>query len=79
MKKYYVILFLVVFLLPMLLLAGAKKEEPAPMEEAEPVAEVGGDEADPWIIEVREGLEKYRGEIIFDGPQGKTPSWDTEP
>ncbi len=78
MKKFNVILFLAVFLLPLLLLAGAGKEGPAPVKEAERAAEVGGDETDPWIIEVREGLEKYRGAILFDGPQGQTPSWDTE-
>jgi len=79
MKKYYVILLLAVILLPMLLLASGRKKDATPMEEeAEPVMAVGGDETDPWIVEVREGLEKYRGEITFDGPQGQTPSWDTE-
>ncbi len=79
MKKYYVILLLAVILLPMLLLASGRKKDATPMEEeAEPVMAVGGDETDPWIVEVREGLEKYRGEITFDGPQGQTPSWDTK-
>jgi ribose transport system substrate-binding protein len=79
MKKYSIVLVLAVFLLPMFFLAGGKKEDAAPMEEeAKPVVETGGDETDPWIIEIREGLEKYRGQILFDGPQGQTPSWDTE-
>ena len=79
MKKYFVVLLIAVILLPMLLLASGRKKDAAPMEEeAEPVVSVGGDETDPWIVDVREGLEKYRGEIVFDGPQGQTPSWDTE-
>lgn len=43
-------------------------------------AETVKDEIDPWILEVRKGIDKYRGEIdpSFKGPDGQTPSWDTE-
>ena len=42
--------------------------------------EAGGDEIDPWILEVREGLEGLRYEIPPEsqGPDGQTPTWDTE-
>jgi len=86
MKK--LILFAVVIFLTVsfVAIAGGKKKEKAPevtpsekeqpAEEAEAAA--AGNEIDPWIINVREGLEKYRGEIIFKGPQGQKPTWDTE-
>jgi ribose transport system substrate-binding protein len=37
------------------------------------------DAIDPKILELREGMDKYRTENIeFDGPAGQTPTWDTE-
>ncbi len=33
---------------------------------------------DPFILELREGLGKYRGEINYLGEYGATPTWDTE-
>ena len=35
-------------------------------------------EPDPWILEIRAGLDKYRGEINYKGEYGATPTWDTE-
>ena len=58
---------------PMLLFAGSSEEEKKPT-----VEEVGGDEVAPWILEMRKGLEPYRGEINYKGEYGKTPTWDTE-
>lgn len=33
---------------------------------------------DPWILDVKKGLDQYRGDIGFKGPQGQTPIWDSE-
>ncbi len=33
---------------------------------------------DPWILQMREGLEKYRGTITFEGELGQKPNWDSE-
>jgi ribose transport system substrate-binding protein len=33
---------------------------------------------DPWILEMREGLDPYRGDINYKGEYGATPTWDTE-
>jgi len=33
---------------------------------------------DPWIVEMRKGLDPYRGEIGYKGEYGATPTWDTE-
>ena len=79
MKKTIVLLIIISVALSLVLFAGGKKEEPAPMEE-EPMVEMeeAADEVDQWIVDVRKGLEKYRGTIVFQGPQGKEPSWDTE-
>lgn len=43
-------------------------------------AETTKDEIDPWILDVRKGLDKYRGKIdpSFKGPDGQTPTWDTD-
>jgi ribose transport system substrate-binding protein len=79
MKRIVSIAFVFLFLVPAVLMAKGKKEEKPAVEEKPAIEEmVGGEEVDPWIIEVREGLEKYRGSIVFNGPQGQTPSWDTE-
>lgn len=79
-NKLFLLMFVFVLLASMILTGCAKKkaEEEAPSVEA--VEEVGGDEIDPWILEVRKGLDKYRGKIdpSFKGPDGQTPTWDTE-
>ena len=33
---------------------------------------------DPWIVEMRAGLDQFRGEIGYKGEYGHTPTWDTE-
>jgi len=47
------------------------EEEPA--EEEEDL-----DVIDPFILQLREGLDKYRGEINYKGEYGATPTWDSE-
>jgi ribose transport system substrate-binding protein len=77
MKKLLIVL--IVLSVPLLLFAG--QEKPAPVEEKPaPVVkeEVSKDIYDPWILEIRDGLEPYRGMFSFKGPQGQTPTWDTE-
>jgi ribose transport system substrate-binding protein len=55
-------------------------EEAAEVVEEAVEEEAGGDEIDPWILEIREGLEGLRYEIPSEsqGPDGQTPTWDTE-
>ena len=36
------------------------------------------DQVDPWILEMREGLDQYRGDINYKGEYGALPTWDTE-
>lgn len=81
MRKILFIFFILVLATSIVFIGGGKKEKAAPAkEEVKPAVEVevAGAEIDPWILEVRKGLEKYRGKIVFKGPQGQTPSWDTE-
>lgn len=56
------------------------EESAEEMVAEEEVTEEDMDVIDPWIVEVRKDVEKYRGEIdpSFKGPDGQTPSWDTE-
>jgi len=35
-------------------------------------------ETDPWIVDMRKGLDAYRGEIAYKGEYGATPTWDTQ-
>lgn len=67
---------------PLALMAGKQEEAPKVIETVEePQATVeGGDEVDPWILETRKGVDKYRGMIdpSFRGPDGQVPSWDTD-
>ncbi|MCK5571006.1 MAG: hypothetical protein KAJ15_14890, partial [Spirochaetes bacterium] len=81
MKKLLLSIFIVFLVAPVLVMGGRKKgaEEPKKAEEApavveeEPAAEdTRANEVDPWIIDVRKGLEKYRGKIVFKGPLGQT-------
>lgn len=80
MKRYLFLLLIIALVMPTIIFAGGKKEKAVPKEEEKPAveAEVEEDVVDPWIIEVRKGLEKYRKDILFKGPLGQTPSWDTE-
>jgi ribose transport system substrate-binding protein len=82
MKKLLLIVFVILLAVPAVMLARPKpvdvEEPPAVMEEEPEPVDMTADEVDPWIIDVRRGLEKYRGPIIFKGPLGQTPQWDTE-
>jgi ribose transport system substrate-binding protein len=85
MKRLLVIVLIILLAVPAVLLArpNPKSEEPpAVMKEELEVemepADTTANEVDPWIIDVRKGLEKYRGPIVFKGPLGQTPAWDTE-
>ncbi len=63
-------------LLPFTVAAGGQKDKAS----GGGAAGSGGDSAkvDPWITQVREGLEKYRGTFNFKGPNGQTPTWDSQ-
>lgn len=82
MKKLIIICFVLVLCAPFVLFAGGgKEEEPAEKvteTKAEPVKASDADDPDPWIIDVRKGLEPYRGTFNFKGPDGQTPTWDTD-
>ncbi len=45
---------------------------------AEETMAEGSDEIDPWILDMRAGLDPYRGSIGYEGEYGATPTWDTE-
>ena len=45
---------------------------------AEETMAEGSDEIDPWILDMRAGLDPYRGSIDYEGEYGATPTWDTE-
>lgn len=70
-------ILVILILMPFGLMAGGQKEEATKKEAAGSTA-ADKSKVDPWIIEVREGLEKYRGAFSFKGPNGQTPAWDTE-
>jgi ribose transport system substrate-binding protein len=96
MKKILLILVVAVVSIGMLItfsLTGCKgaveeavteavEEAVEEVEEAvgEEVVEEEVDEIDPWILDVRKEVNKYRGEIdpSFKGPNGQTPSWDID-
>ncbi len=82
MKKLLASVLIVFLAVPVMALAKAKpaqEEEPPAVKEAQPEpVDTTADEIDQWIINVRKGLEKYRGPIVFKGPLGQTPQWDTE-
>jgi ribose transport system substrate-binding protein len=42
------------------------------------LAFAGGGDTAPWIIEMRKGLDPYRGSIDYKGEYGATPTWDTD-
>jgi hypothetical protein len=56
----------------------AAAEETTAAAEETTAAEEDKDVIDPWIVEMREGLDPYRGEIDYVGEYGATPTWDTE-
>ncbi|HEB33305.1 MAG TPA: hypothetical protein ENI15_20900 [Spirochaetes bacterium] len=75
--------FVLLLAVPLVLTGGKKDKTPSAEEEVvedTTVVSASGDEIDPWILETRKGLEKYRGSIdpSFKGPDGQTPTWDTE-
>jgi len=80
-RKVFIAALVVLLAVPLVLLAGKKQEKKEVAPEAE-VEEVLADKGqiDPWILEVRKGVNKYRGPIdpSFEGPDGQVPTWDTE-
>lgn len=76
--KLYLLLLILVLVVPLAVTGGKKKAAETAEEAVEAVP--AGDEIDPWILETRRGLEKYRGSIdpSFRGPDGQVPTWDTE-
>lgn len=78
-EKRSILLFLIVLVAASLVfIGGGKKKEEAPKVEKKVEVEVGGDEIDPWILEMRKGLDPYRGEIHYKTEYGATPTWDKE-
>jgi ribose transport system substrate-binding protein len=78
MKKMVLVLFVIVLAASLIVSGGGKKTEKEERMVEDEFAGVGLDEVDPWILEMREGLDQYRGEIRYKGPLGETPTWDTE-
>lgn len=78
MKKLMLVMFIVVLAASMILIGCEKKKAKEEVAEVEAVEEVKGDETDPWILEMRKGLDPYRGSINYKGEFGATPTWDTE-
>jgi ribose transport system substrate-binding protein len=80
MKRSNLLLFVMLCIIALLIIGSGKKEETSPVtgEEQKEEMMAGAEEVDSWILDVRTGLEKYRGKIIFEGPQGQKPTWDTE-
>jgi ribose transport system substrate-binding protein len=69
-------LLALLLLAPGILLAGGQSQKESGKGAAASAGDLG--KVDPWILQVREGLEKYRGSFNFKGPNGQTPTWDTE-
>ena len=78
MKKRIVLIVVMCFLVAAsLLMVGCRKRlEKAAEKLVETVGEaieeameetVGGDEIDPWIVDMRQGLDQYRGDINYQG------------
>jgi ribose transport system substrate-binding protein len=78
MRKTFLLLLIVLLIVPAIVLEGAKEEKATVVEKESMVMEEDLSTVDPWILEMREGLEQYRGRITFKGEQGQTPNWDDE-
>lgn len=91
MKKLLLSLVVAIMVVTMLLtflVTGCKTEttETTAAEETTTAAETtvaaettaASTETDPWILEMRAGLDQFRGEINYKGEYGATPTWDTE-
>jgi ribose transport system substrate-binding protein len=79
MKKLPLILFVILLAIPITLIGGKEEEKvEAPVEEAI-VTEEDMDEIDPLIVELRQGLDKYKfGPPDYEGPGGLKPVWHDE-
>ena len=79
MKKVFLLLLVFIFIAPVYLTAGTKEEVEQGVDES--VDMEGGDEIDPWILEVREPYMKYLGSIppSFRGPTGRDGCWNSPP
>jgi ribose transport system substrate-binding protein len=86
MRKITLVFFAVLLSVSLLIVTGGKRpprgEQVEPMEEEEvevPMEEaVDKDQVDPWIIEMRKGLDPYRGDINYKTENGMDPTWDTD-
>lgn len=74
MKKFGLAMAVLLLLLPVLLFAGGGKEE---TQKATVKGGAKGSDIAPWILEMRKGLDPYRGSIDYKGEYGATPTWDT--
>jgi ribose transport system substrate-binding protein len=73
MKKLIITVVILMLLLPLLAFAGGGKEQ----GEKGAVSAGKGSDIAPWIIEMRKGLDPYRGSIDYKGEYGAIPTWDT--
>jgi ribose transport system substrate-binding protein len=82
MKKFALVLFIILLTASFMVITGGRrptKDEPAEPEKMEEMEEaVDKDQIDPWILEMREGLDPYRGDINYKTENGMDPNWDTE-
>ncbi|HEB32351.1 MAG TPA: hypothetical protein ENI15_16010 [Spirochaetes bacterium] len=81
MKKWIfipiIVVVVAVILVYFFIIRAPKEEIVEEVEEVEEVA-VDKDQIDPWIFEMRKGLDPYRGEINYKTENGLDPTWDTE-
>ena len=77
-KRLAMVLMLLALLVlaPCVLMAGGQPDK-GEKKEGAAISAADLAKVDPWITEVREGLDKYRGSFNFKGPNGQTPTWDT--
>jgi ribose transport system substrate-binding protein len=78
MKTKRILLLLLIFVVASsVVFIGGKKRE-AKMEEELYLPGTDAGDIDPWLFEMRKGLDPYRGDINYKGEYGATPTWDTE-
>jgi ribose transport system substrate-binding protein len=78
MKAKRVLLALCIILIATSLVFVASGRKAKPPEEEAVEMTAGPDEIDPWILNMRKGLDPYRGDITYKTEFGEYPTWDTE-
>jgi ABC-type sugar transport system substrate-binding protein len=75
-KKLLFLLLIMVVAASLVFIGNRRRDEA--VDEAVYLPDADPGEVDPWIFEMREGLDPYRGDITYKGEYGATPTWDTE-